>query len=292
MTDSSPRDLDQLASDLVDGLLPPAQAARARREPEIAARVARLEQLRAALRSVPPPESSHMSRAIGAAVAAAQADTNPTRVGLRAVLPSRSAVPPPARPTSRPWLAAAAALLVAGVVTAGLIAGLTSGGGGNDDQAADMSQETADEPMASEPNQSGDTDDAGSASDDGAEHGGPSVEGADGPDDLGAVASSDELVAVVGQRVAGLTPDSTAPPSGIDREGQAEATTSSSSAGVSGGSCPGLQDAGDPDRGTLVYVANATLDGSPVRVHVYEQGGQTRLVATNPGCVDVVDVPL
>lgn len=291
MTDSSPRDLDQLASDLVDGLLPPTEAARAQRDPEIAARVARIEQLRSTLRSVPPAEPSHMSRAIGAAVAAAQVDTTaPARVALHAVTPSGSAVPRPARGTPRPWLAAAAALLVAGVVTAGLVAGLSSGGDDSSNDSAVMADNSPDEPAAGEAH---DTDDSASAFDENQETdeaGGESPYTAAAVE-LGAVANSDELVALVAQRVTDVTPSSRAPTAGVDTEGSMEEGPSNSTSSAPDGACPGLTEAGDPGRGTLVYVANATLDGSPVRVHVYEQGDDSRLVATDQLCADIVDVP-
>jgi hypothetical protein len=58
------------------------------------------------------------------------------------------------------------------------------------------------------------------------------------------------------------------------------------------GTCPGLSEDGDPTRGRAVLVADAIFQGTPVRVHVYENAdGSQQLVATDQSCFDLVDTP-
>jgi hypothetical protein len=71
----SPRSPDELASALLDGDLPPAEAESARRDPAVAARVAELAAARARLRDVPPPPAGTIDTAIAAALAAYDEDT-------------------------------------------------------------------------------------------------------------------------------------------------------------------------------------------------------------------------
>jgi hypothetical protein len=305
MTDLSPRDLDQLASDLVDGLLPPAEAERARRDPEIAARAARIEQVRSALRAVPRPTARHVDSVVAAALAAArgQADTDPRRPPLHAVGSSgRAAPPPPARRTTRPWLAAAAAILLAGLVTAGLI---KSGSNGDDDDSAAVSaadeksgEETVDSDSMAEPG-AGSTYDDNRNSDEGdsdtTADGGEVLSAGGSVDQLGAADDEAALADLVAQRIGRFTPESGPQVvDGADPSAPVSSTSAPSPTSQGGAAlepCPGLSDAGDPAKGSLVYVADATYRDAAVRVHLYETDGESRLVATDQACVDVVDVP-
>jgi len=288
MTDLPPRDPDQLASDLVDGLLPPDEAARLRGAPEIAARVARIEQLRGALRAVPPPPPGAADRMVAAAVAAAraagvpQAPPGPGGPAPRHLLPVPPAFPrpqpQPSRGSGRPWLAAAAAVIFAGLVTAGLVAS----SGGHDDQDS-AGESSADAPVASsEEDRAG--ADAGAGDDSSMDDG--STEAAPGelapttpPAQLGSFDDAEALAAgVAGDRMRTTASE--------EQGGPATSASVDSAA-----ACPGLEPAGDVARGTASYVADAVFDGEVVKVHLYESGGTTRLVATTLDCVDVVDVP-
>jgi len=291
MTDFSSRDLDALASDLVDGLLPPEEAARARQDPEVAARVASIEVMRSALRSVPPPDPAMTDRILAAAIAAASSPVEelPQTRRLTAVPPAPP--PPPARPvpsSTRRWLAAAAVLLVAGLVTAGLV----SSRSGHDEDVADA-------PSAAEnrsPDKAGDSAAPPSSStsvDDQQSPGGvPETTGPSSPTsadvmidtdkDLGSVDSAEELSALVAQRY----------DEGYKREETSDRTGGAID-GNSSDTCPGVTNEGDPSRGTSLFSDDATYDGRPVVVHVYQHNGTHRLVATatDGSCEVVVDVP-
>lgn len=300
MTDSASRDPDQLASDLADGLLPPDEAARLRADPAVAARVARIEALRSALRSTPPvpPPPGALDRMVAVAVDAASspgsASSSFGQPGvasgprpLQAVRPPVHHAPPTPRARSvAPWLAAAAAVLV-GLAMAGL---LVRGGSSSDDDMATSAQDSAGEESADE---SGDVGAAGgSGSPDSQESDEPSAtsgprspgdgedDGTDAGDDvgvlssdLGAVASATELADQVrADRAAGT--------------GEVPPTPSE----MQGASCPALRPAGDPARGSATYFAQAEYQGQPVVVHVYETGAGARLVATDASCLTLVDV--
>lgn len=276
MTDPTPRDLDQLASDLVDGLLPPAEAARARREPEIAARVARIEQVRSALRTVPTASPAQVNRAVSTAVAAAAAEASP----VRQLAPRTSR---PLGERARPWLAAAAVIVIAGLAMAGLMRIDPSG----DEDVANEASSAPPEDKTEE--QAG--DDEGGVFDAG--DGGSSSTTARLADDLGAAASPDELAALVADGV-----ESFAAENGVDIDserstvpGDDPVISAPNAAEGADTACPGLSAAGDPARGTSIYSADATYQGAAVRVHVYESGGEARLVATTQSCTDVVDTP-
>jgi hypothetical protein len=283
MTDPTPRDLDQLASDLVDGLLPNAEAARARNEPEIAARVARIEQMRSALQSVPRAAPSQVARAVSAAVAAAAAEENPTRSVVQPLRRARR----PLGERARPWLAAAAVIVVAGMAIAGLSRLDPSD---DEDQASDA-------PTAAESPREQDeaTADEGSAfdSDDSSGDQGTAKTTIAGGGDLGAAANADELAALVAQDAGTLVAESE---DDLDRTpggggGDQPVMSAPEAAERTADSCPGRSDVGDTSHGTSIYTADAPSHGAPVRVHVYERDGETYLVATDHACTDVVDQP-
>ena len=307
MTDSAPRDLDQLASDLVDGLVPPDEAARLRSDPEVAARVARIEALRVGLRATPPPPppAGALDRMVAAALDASSASAGAGGGG--GALPHLRAVPPPpsgphapprhvAPPTpvgrsARPWLAAAAALVLGGLALAGL---LSQGSTSDEDSAtAGSSADAADQAPSASPDRESTgapyATDEDQSSSDAAEEGGDDGAGAgevatdEGsptepapPPYIGSFDSPTELAdSVAAARV------------------DASVSPNAAAADPPGDSCPGRRADGDPARGTSVYVAEATYEGAPVTVHVYEGqgGGEGRLVATDGSCSAVVDVP-
>ena len=288
MTDLPPRDPDQLASDLVDGLLPPDEVARLRSDPEIAARVARIEQLRGALRAVPPPPAGGADRMLAAAVAAVRAAGGPqTAAGPGSSVPRHlrtgpaafpGPLPQPARSSARPWLAAAAAVVVfAGLVTAGLVASSGRDDASHDSAAEPSAEAQADAPMA------GDEDDASAGADsstDGEDESAPGEQVFTTPPvQLGTFDDVDTLAAgIAGDRMRTTASDEESGPAPSASVESAEA-------------CPGLTPAGDLAQGTATYVAEAVFDGEVVTVHLYEREGETRLVATTLDCVDVVDVP-
>lgn len=301
-----PDELDQLASDLVDGLLPPEEAARAQHDPTVRQRVEQIQHTRAALRATPPPDPQATESALVAAMEAFDAVHAESIAGREGPLgQDHAAAPPPPvplRPAASPsggwsspaparrpgsrgrWLAAAAAVLV-GLLTIGLLAR------GDDDRSEDTAtvessdRPTSAAPLAEEADESagdgGGGGDAGAASpdpgsgqsEDRTETAAPVVP------DLGDVGTAGELAARVRTSLAG---DLDAPPSVTE-----EAPTAGDDS-----TCPGLTAGGDPARGTSTYVADATLDGDPVRVHVYQDGTERRLVATDDSCVDVVDSAL
>lgn len=292
MTDFSSRDLDALASDLVDGLLPPDEAARARQDPEVAARVASIEAMRSALRSVPPADPAMTDRIVAAAVAAASSPVEelPQTRRLTAVPPPPP--PPPARPvhpSTRRWLAAAAAVVaVVGLVTAGL---LTRSDHGSDDLAdvekSGADARASDSPAAGAPSSTTSRTDAAEGGNEAPQSSAPSTSSSTSPGvlasgtDLGAVDDAEELAALVTRQ-------------GVDDEVSTTAKTSQdtlSANGDAGEVCAGRTDAGDPSRGGSIFWATATYAGSPVVVHVYEHDGERRLVATGDDCRDLVDVP-
>jgi hypothetical protein len=65
------RDVDELASALIDGALGPDEAAAARRDPAVATRAAEMQAAREAVRLVPPPDPGRLDATIAAALASA-----------------------------------------------------------------------------------------------------------------------------------------------------------------------------------------------------------------------------
>jgi hypothetical protein len=337
-------EIDELASALVDGLLPPDEAVRARHDPAVVARVERIEHTRASLRATPPPDPAATDRAITAALDAFDAveafdtgvvgappagpppgevtwdDAGRPSPALPPPIPlhrdaggGEGAAPPgpPGSPLPRPfgpdrsrrgarapWLAAAAA-----IVAVLLAVGLLSRGGDDEDLASQESREEA--PTAADAPEDGEARSGGGGSDAGAAAEAPSAQpNVDTGDDAGAapgtgsaggersriphlgqVSDGDELTALIATSmtasdVAGEAPAGTPAPTSPS---QPEATQ--------GTDCPGLTTTGDPGRGTSTYVADATLDATPVRVHVYETPAGPRLVATTNTCTTLLDQP-
>jgi hypothetical protein len=291
MTDSAPRDPDQLASDLVDGLLPPGDAARLGADPQVAAHVARIEAVRSALRGSPPPPppAGAIDRMVAAAVHAGPgsgAGSGPRHLQAVPPTPRHGAPPAPPGRSARPWLAAAAAVAV-GLAMAGLL----SQGGGSDSDSSDMATSAGDAEESAEHSDDEAAEAGGSGSDLGSGDASPEApaestdETGAGPRDgeaavdaplsayVGSADSPEELADLVRAQRA-VTPDS--PPV----VGQTDADA-----------CPGLRPEGDVSRGVAAYSADAEYQGTPVVVHVYESDGGEQLVATDGSCTDLVDVP-
>jgi hypothetical protein len=294
-----PPDPDELASAIVDGLLSADQAEAARRDPAVARRVDDLLRVRAAVQATPPPPPAAADRAVAAALEAFEASprpmpppapADPTRPPLRVLAHTPGAGVPAPRPATpgrwsrpAPWLAAAAALLVFGLAMTAVLR--QNSQHSNPDSAA--SESTGDESATEE-----------SSSEDASGGGDVAAEAPTVPSDaglgvadvalpqLGSVADAAELQGRVSEN---LTAGQDASQRAGTSAGSAQPRPDES---VDDQDCAGLTPTGDPTRGTQTFVADATVDGEPVRVHIYlEQSGQQRLVATNISCEDVVDRP-
>lgn len=316
MTELPPRDPDQLASDVFDGLLPPDEAARLRDDPEIADRLARMEAMRGAVRSVPPASPGAADRMISAAVAAALAEGTPGAPGapppLRSVSPTGPVPPPPPRYATRapqrsagPWLAAAAAvLLVLGFVAVGL----SSSSSDDEDQASSdssgdaMEESAPEEPMSSadagaEPSDTEDEDGSGGSAspqgegDVGSGGGSGDTETTQSPDGplgpstatagyLGTFDTPEALTDAVTDTLTRVTTDEGDPP-------PADTGPPSSDLGTCADSWP----SGQPVPGEVTFRSSAVYQGAPVNVLIYDDGSEQRLVATDSSCRVVVDEP-
>jgi hypothetical protein len=279
-----PRDPDELASALVDGLLAPDEAAAARRDPSVIQRAEKIQALRAALRDSPPPPAGAADNAVAAALAAFDAAPGPPR-HLQA-LPG-GGPPQLGRARSRrpgQWLAAAAVILVVGLVVAAVALERDSG---DEETAATEATQAADDraemeegagDAAETDGNEGEDRDAATPAPEATQESGeaPMLAESEVPE-LGEIADPQELeVRVSTYLTAGYGSD----PAGIAARSGAEEGPAD---------CPGLSVLGDPDHGTTVFVADALYQDALVRVHVYDVGGEQRLVATDQSCVDVVD---
>jgi hypothetical protein len=273
-----PPDPDELASAIVDGLLPPHEADEARRDPAVARRVEDILRIRATVRATPPPPPGSADRAVAAALATfgASPETGDRAPQHLRVVGRSGDRPQPGRSPgwstrSRSWLAAAAAILVVGLVAAGLV----SQSGTDEDQTAAGDAESAETEASAE----GEEESEGAADQPATADEGEAIAPV-GPPHLGAVADAAELQdrvrdnLDVGEDAASRAPTD----AGADVFGDDQ-------------SCLGLSALGDPARGTTTFVATADFQGNPVRVHLYELDGELRLVATDRSCTDVVDTP-
>jgi hypothetical protein len=289
MTD--PRDPDDLASALLDGLLSDDEAAVARRDPAGAARLAELAAVRDAVRRPPPgPDPAARERGLAAALAAYdspdEADqpsdgaVSPMRVGR----PARDTAPRPDAPwrphgrAHRRWLTAAAVVLV--VVGVGILARNWDTGGSDDSAASD--RESSSE---------------GGESNAAAEGGGDTDESAPPGDgtllaivDLGDVDSASALAERARVVLAeGFSDTPSAAPGGDSESGQGQ-----SSADAQPAACADDAQAERLAAGTeaVVLRGRASLDGRPVDVWVVGASGDERVVAVDASCAVVVDQSL
>jgi hypothetical protein len=289
MTD--PRDPDDLASALLDGLLPDDEAAVARRDPAVAARLAELAAVRDAVRRPPhAPDPAVRERALAAALAAYDSPDEADQPGGTAVGPlrgERAARPTAPHPDTawrphgsahRRWLAAAAVVLV--VVGAGIVARNWDTGGGDD--AATAAREST-----SEGDESSSAADAGGGTDLSAPPG-------DGVQlaivDLGDVDSPAALAERARVVLAGRSSDAPTTAPG----GEAESEEGQSAADARPAACADDAQAERLAAGgeSVVLRGRATLDGQPVDVWVVGAGGDQRVVAVDASCAVVVDQSL
>ena len=294
---TAPRDLDDLACALLDGLLTDDEAASARRDPAVAARLAELAAVREMVGRPPAgPDPAARERGLSAALAAADAadaDAEPVRGaagpagrGRAAARPATSRADTPWRAQGsarRRWLTAAAVMLV--VVGLGALASNWDTGGDDADTAtqAGVTEESSNEGEASD-----------AAADDG---GGATEETAAPGDDLSAIvdlgdvdsseALADRARSILAQRPAG--PPAAA--SGDEAEegqragGDADFLPSACGADAESELLPAAP-------GRVVLQGRATVDGQPVDVWVLDADGEERLVAVDASCAVVVDQPL
>jgi hypothetical protein len=289
-----PRDPDDLASALLDGLLSDDEAAVARRDPAVAARLAELAAVRDAVRRPPhAPDPAVRERALAAALAAYDSPDEPDQPGGTAVGPLRGARA--ARPTAphpdtawrphgsahRRWLAAAGVVLV----VAGLGALARNWDRVDDD---DASTETA-EVQSSEGGESNAAADqsAGGGADETAAPG----DGSGAIVDLGDVDSPAALTERARVILAGRFSDASGrAPTGEAETGQATPPAPGASAAGCANDARAERLAAGSER--VALRGRATLDGEPVDVWVIGASGEERVVAVDASCAVVVDQSL
>lgn len=283
---TAPRDPDELASALLDGLLTDDEAAAAGRDPAVVARLAQLAAVREAVRRPPAgPDPVARERGVAAALAAfeagdegrsqrgtgARAETSVSPLGHRRGRPRGTA--------GRRWLTAAAIVLAVvglGVLVSNLATGNDSGdstdsAAGSSDDAERSGNATVEEP------------ESGTAE----ERAAPSV-APGGIVDLGDVDSPEALA----ERARSARAEGFASSPGQEAGGQ-------DAADEGGGGVPLPSQCADADAGqlpaageTIVLQARATLDGARVDVWVLAADGTERVVAVDATCAVVVDHPL
>jgi hypothetical protein len=288
---TTPRDPDELASALLDGLLSDDEAAAARRDPAVVARLVELAAVREAVGTPPPPpDPASRERSLAAALAAFDAADGGDETGdPAAVAPmtrtraARSAdtswrASDPGRRGR--WLTAAAVILV--VVGLGFLA-RDLGSDGDSESAETLSAGDESSTEAGTP---------GSAEvEEGAGTGGQAEEAAE-PVDLGDVGSPDALA---DRARAWLREES----DGAETELSGDDAPADQGAAVDEEFARACESGADPNEGALAPVAGtvvlegrATLDGRSVDVWVVDVGGAQRLVAVAADCTVVVDQPL
>jgi hypothetical protein len=277
-------DRTELASALLDGTLPDAAAAVARRDPAVMARLAQLEQARERVRDMPPPPIEGRDAMLAAALDAFDSAPPASPVSPVSDLQARRRARGERRAAPR-WLGAAAAvaLVLAGV---GALALLGQGSSDREDQAAVTA--------ADEASGGGEAGTETSASeeaeaDDGADspaEGAPPVPSvatrAAQLGDLGSFATAGDLVA----RVREDADFSAALSGGADAMLGPEAA---SSTGCAPEELPGvLQD----QASTVLALGSATVDGTAVTVWVANTASGRRVVLVDAGCRTVANRPL
>lgn len=298
---TAPRHPDDLASALLDGLLTDDEAAVARRDPAVVARLAELAAVREAVRRPPAgPDPVARERSLAAALAAFEAgDDAAEQRGAGAVgstvgaggrlrpaeRPAAARAGTPWRPrgtAGRRWLTAAAVVLA--VVGLGVLVS-------NWDTGSDTADTAARDATA------GGSDDTGGSGSATAEEfeGGTTEQGAaptvapGGIVDLGDVDSSEALAE---RARSALAAGSSSPLS--EASGGEDAADEGAGDGAPRSQCADAAGAARlPATGeTIVLEARATLDGDSVDVWVLAADGKERVVAVDATCEIVVDRPL
>jgi hypothetical protein len=297
---TAPRDPDELASALLDGLLTDDEEAAAKRDPVVVARLAELAEAREAVRRPPAgPDPVARERGLAAALAAFEAgDEAGEQRG--AAVPAGTTVSPLGRrrPAARPagvrdgtpwrprgtsgrrWLTAAAIVLA--VVGLGVLASNWDPGSDSTDTAGDAASGSDDAERSG--NATAEEDEEGTA----AESTTPSV-APGGIVYLGDVDSPGALA----DRVRSARARGVASPLG--QAGEQDAAGDEGAGGVPlPAQCTNAAATGRlPAAGeTIVLDARATLDGDRVDVWVLATDGKERVVAVDATCVVVVDQPL
>ena len=277
--DLDPR--DALASAHLDGLTTAEESARIAADPDLHARVAALEAVRAALRAPVPIDDAARERAISAALAAVGPQpAGATVTELSAVAARRAA---PSRALRIVGIAAALVLLA---VTVPLLARM--GGDSSDDEAA-----TA----ADDPQGAGEAAEEAAEADDGAVGGGaaPSSSAQADAYRAGDESTATRGVAEVGSlgrfddpdalaaRVAELLGDT-------DLSAPQPATSSSPERASTEGTCAGEAEGAGEAGASVVLVGSAVLEGRAVEITVVERadGRRTLTVADGAASCDVV----
>jgi hypothetical protein len=294
---TAPRDPDELASALLDDLLTDEEAAAARRDPAVAARLAELAAVREAVRRPPAgPDPVARERGLAAALAAfdagdeareqrgagASGGTTVSPLARRrpAARPAAAGSRTPRRPrgmAGRRWLTAAAIVLA--VVGLGVLASNWDSGSDSADTAA-----TGGDDAGRSGNATAEKREGGTAEEEAA----PSIP----PGrivDLGDVDSPEAL----SERARSARAEGFASPLG-----QASGDQDAAGEGAGGVPLPGqCADAAHAGRltaagETIVLEARATLNGDRVNVWVLTADGEERVVAVDATCAVVVDEPL
>jgi hypothetical protein len=299
---TAPRDPDDLASALLDGLLTDDEAASARRDPAVAARLAELAGVREVVGRPPAgPDPAARERGLSAALAAYDAaddDAEPSDAepvggaagpaarGRAAARPATSRADTPWRAhgsARRRWLTAAAVMLV--VVGLGALASNWDTGG---DDADTATQGGATEVSSND----GGVPDA--AADDG---GGATEETAAPGDDLSAIVDlgdvdSSEALADRARSILAQRP--TGPPAAASGDEAEEGQRAGGDADFLPSACGADAESEllPAAPGRVVLQGRATVDGEPVDVWVLDADGEERLVAVDASCAVVVDQPL
>jgi hypothetical protein len=292
---TAPRDPDDLASALLDGLLTDDEAAMARRDPEVVARLAELAAVREAVRRAPEgPDPVARERGLAAALAAfeagdeaavqrgASASTGTTvdALGRRPAgrpVAARSGTPWRPRGTAgRRWLTAAAIVLA--VVGLGLLASNWDTGSDSADTATSGGDDAERSGDATAEEAEGGT----------AEESAPPSVAPGGIVDLGDVDSPEALA----ERARAAVASRYARPLGRESSGQDTADQGARDGALrfpcADADAERLFVAGE----AVVLEARATVDGQAVDVWVLSANGNERVVAVDASCAVVVDQPL
>jgi hypothetical protein len=286
---TAPRDPDDLASALLDGLLTDADAAAAKRDPAVLARLAELAAVREAVRRPPAgPDAVARERGLAAALAAFDAGDEagePRRTGAPAgttVSPLGRRGEAPCRPrgtAGRRWLTAAAVVLA--VVGLGVLVSNWDPGSDSADTAGNAA--TGSDDAGRSGTAAEEAPEGGAAE----EHAAPSV-APGGIVDLGEVDSPEALA----ERARSARAEGFTSPQG-------QAAGGEDGADEGGGAVPLARRCADaaagrlPEAGeTIVLEARAALDGDSVDVWVLAADGEERVVAVDATCAVVVDQPL
>jgi hypothetical protein len=278
---TAPRDPDELASALLDGLLTDDEAAAAKRDPAVAARVTELAAVREAV-GRPPAGPGPVARERGLAAALAAFEAGDEAGEQRGTGTSAGTTVSPLgrrRPAGRGWLTAAAIVLaVVGVVGLGVLASNWDTGSDDGDTAGSSSDDAGRSDTTLEEPESGT-----------AEESAPPSVASGGIVDLGDVDSPEALA----ERARSAGADGA--PTALGQASGGEDAADEGGGGVPlAGQCADAAAAGWlPATGeTIVLEARATLDGDRVDVWVLVADGKERVVAVDASCAIVVDEPL